>query len=124
MSAAAGVIGGSLVLALGVVIALDILAVVLVICRRDIRLAGLVLRWVDGLDPFLAVGFTAKAVLEAVGGNTGESLFDLVLAAVWWWTAFHNKNGRWRRRAKKAASVVRDLGHRLVVVPVAVPAGA
>jgi hypothetical protein len=124
MSAAAGVIGGVLVLALWVVIGLDVLAAVLAIFRRDMRLAGLVLRLVEEVGPFFAVGFTVKAVFEAAGGNNGASLLDLVLAAVWLWTTLHNQNGRWRRRAKKAAGVVRDLGHRLVVVPVAVPAGA
>lgn len=41
----------------------------------------------------------------------------MTVAWLWLWWSDRNDDDRWKRRAKAAAGVVRNLGHRLVVVP-------
>jgi hypothetical protein len=121
VNAVGAVIGSATSLVLDVVVGLVLIGAALAIFRKDLRLLDLASGWLNELNLFFAVGFTPKALLDSAGGTA--SLIQLALAATWWWLAFRDPDGRWRRRAKKASGVARDLGHRLVVVPTAAPAG-
>lgn len=56
------------------------------------------------------------AVADAVDGNQAMAAVRAALAGVIAWIAWRKRPPR-RRRPSKVAAKVRDLGHRLVVVP-------
>ena len=74
----------------------------------------------------LALGalYIALGLLRTASGDRAIGLLDLGFGAVFLYLGFRDPNGRWRRRARKAAGYVRDLGHRLVVSPHPAPTGA
>lgn len=64
----------------------------------------------------LAAANMIGAVADAVGGNQVMAAVRAALAGVIAWVAWRKRPPR-RRRPSKVAAKVRDLGHRLVVVP-------
>lgn len=63
----------------------------------------------------LAAANMIGAVADAVGGNQVMAAVRAALAGVIAWVAWRKRPPR--RRPSKVAAKVRDLGHRLVVVP-------
>jgi hypothetical protein len=90
--------------------------VILVVAQRLGRISpGTTQRFDDIVDLPLGVGFLVLAMWNAYRGHWVHSGLETIWAAYllrrWW-------HRRGRKRAAKVAARIRDLGHRLVVVPV------
>lgn len=88
--------------------------------RPDPRVAG----WCKHeLRPFILPAILFIHMYSVAQYHDPFNAWRLFMTALWlwlWWTD-RNDDDRWKRRAKAAAGVVRNLGHRLVVVPDGTP---
>jgi hypothetical protein len=119
-----GAVADLIVGTLGVVflVAITLLCVGVVTAKRgSTRLLDIVKASMDVARPYIATGFTIAAMLHAASGSLGDALANAVCAAVWWLSWW---NGGGKKLTRALLGRVRDLGHRLVIVPELSPARA